>query len=273
MRTVTEQTLTEAVVAAVANTKDPRTREVLTSLVKHLHAFIREVRLTEEEWLVGIRFLTATGQKCDELRQEFIMLSDTLGASALKDFVGNDSANEATEHSLLGPFYLEGARELAMGANLAKGVAGEPAVVSGRVLSGGRPLPGAVLDVWQAAPNGFYEGQDPAIPEGSLRARFRTGAGGRYEFRTVKPASYPVPMDGPVGRMLQATGRQAYRPAHIHFIITAPGHKAVTTELFVEGDPCLDADPVFGVRESLVVPFVKDGDGYRVEYDFSLAPL
>lgn len=272
MPTVTEANLTDIVVAALANTKDPRTREVLASLVKHLHGFIREVKLTQEEWLVGIRFLTATGQKCDDLRQEFIMLSDTLGASALKDFVGSGGSTEATEHSLLGPFYTDGARELPMGANLAEGVAGEPTVVSGRVISGDSGLSGAVLDVWQAAPNGFYEGQDTAIPEGSLRGRFRTDAEGRYRFRTVKPASYPVPMDGPVGKMLQATSRQAYRPAHIHFIISAPGHKPLTTELFVEGDACLDADPVFGVRESLVVPFVKDGDGYLVEYDFSLAP-
>ena len=276
MHNVSEETLTDAVIATMAGTNDPRTRELLACLVKHLHAFIRETRLTEEEWLAAIRFLTATGQKCDDTRQEFIMLSDTLGASAMKDLVLQRGATGATEASLLGPFYREGAPELPSGADIAAGAVGESALVSGQVRTPDwKPLAGALLDVWQASGDGLYDVQDPSIPDMGLRGRFRTDAQGRYSFRTVKPCAYPVPVDGPVGDMLKATNRHPYRPGHIHFMLSAGGYRPLITELFVEGDPSLDSDPVFGVRDSLVVPFISNGAGepvYQVEYDFVLQP-
>lgn len=285
MRDLSENNLTEAVIAAMAGAQDQRTPEILASLVRHLHAFIREVGLTEAEWQAGIRFLTATGQKSDDRRQEFILLSDILGATTMKDFVNHPMAPGATEYTILGPFHRAGPPELPLGGDLASGIPGEPVRVQGRVLAlDGTPLPGALLDVWQSDAAGNYDLQMPEMEGMALRGTFRTDAEGRYSFRTIKPSAYPIPFDGPVGQMLERLGRHPYRPAHIHFIVSAQGYTPVTTELFVEGDPYLDSDPVFGVRQSLVVPFVRRESSaeaaqadrpapfYSVDFDFWLEP-
>lgn len=283
MRNLTETNLSDAVIAAMDGAKDARFKTIMTSLIRHLHAFIQEVGLTETEWLAGIRFLTAVGQKCDEKRQEFILLSDTLGATTMKDLVNNRKPPGVTEYTILGPFHRPDAPELPLSANIAGDLQGEPTIVRGRVLSAsGSPIPNARLDVWQSDAEGFYDLQMSNIQGTVLRGVFYSDAEGRYSFRTIKPAYYPIPDDGPVGQMLAAMGRHPYRPAHIHFIISADGYKSVTTELFVDADPYLDSDAVFGVRESLVVPFVRndsdekvdrsDMPSFTVDYDFVLEP-
>jgi len=285
MRNLSEANLTQTVIDSMKEGQDARTKEILTSLVRHLHAFIREVRLTKEEWLTGIELLTAAGQLSDANRQEVILLSDTLGITALKDFVNHGHAPGATEYTILGPFYRDGAAEMPAGASIAEGIPGEPVLVSGRVLDGeGQPIAGALLDVWQASGEGFYDVQGQGLPDMGLRGRFRSDAEGAFHFRTIRPSSYPIPFDGPVGQMLIATARHPYRPAHIHFIVSAEGFEPVTTELYAEGDPYLESDAVFGVRDSLVVKFerreeIEDGapDGlsapyYHVTYDFVLEP-
>jgi hydroxyquinol 1,2-dioxygenase len=276
MRNLSGENLTEAVVARLARTEDPRFKAVMTALIRHLHAFVREVELSEAEWAAAINFLTATGHKCDADRQEFILLSDVLGVSMLVDAINHASGNGITESTVLGPFYVEGAPDLPMGFDIAHGGPGEPTEVSGRVLApDGKPIKDAVLDVWQTAPNGFYSTQDPNQDRYNLRGRFRTAADGRYFFRTIKPTSYPVPTDGPVGTILNAMGRHPMRPAHLHFIVTAPGYERVTTHLFVDGDPYLDSDVVFGVKNSLIVPFKPKpgGDTLEATYDFGLHPV
>jgi len=260
MRNLTEANLTDTVVAKIDAGADARFSAVATSLIRHLHAFVRETELTEEEWLAGIEFLTATGHKCDERRQEFILLSDTLGVSMLVDAINHRKPGGASETTVLGPFYLPDARDLPMGSNIAEGIAGTPAFFSGRVLDvGGAPIAGAVLDVWQVDGDGFYDVQRPGASY--ARGRFTTAADGRYAFRTVKPVSYSIPTDGPVGVMLRAMGRHPFRPAHVHLVVSAPGYGAVTTHLFVKGDPYLDTDAVFAVKESLIVDFVAHPAG------------
>lgn len=284
MRNLTEHNITDVVVSTFANAKDARVKAIMTSLVKHLHAFIKDVSLTEAEWMAGIQFLTATGQMCDDKRQEFILLSDTLGATTTKDLINNRKPDGMTEYTIFGPFYREGAPDLPLGASIARETPGEPVIVSGRVFApGGAPLSNALLDVWQSDSEGFYDVQLPGAHI-NLRGRFRTDAEGRYTVRTIKPAYYPIPTDGPVGKMLMAVGRHPYRPAHIHFIVAAEGYKPVTTELFADGDPYLDSDVVFGVRDSLVVDFVRHDSAdeakqhgviapfYTVNYDFVLEP-
>lgn len=286
MRDLSEASLTEAVITSMANAQDERTKVVLTSLVKHLHAFIREVNLTEAEWLAGIQFLTATGQMCDSKRQEFILLSDTLGVTTMKDIINNRKPPGVTEYTILGPFHRTGAPQLALGDNLAKEMRGEPVVMRGRVLApNGQSISNATLDVWQSDAEGHYDLQMPDLDGTALRGVFHSDTNGAYHFRTIKPSYYPIPNDGPVGQLLTATGRHPYRPAHIHFIISAEGYEPVTTELFIEGDPYLDSDPVFGVRASLVVQPVQhnsleEAEQYNVtapfdiiEYDFVLKPL
>jgi hydroxyquinol 1,2-dioxygenase len=285
MRNLTEQNLTEAVLGKLDGATDARFKQVMTSLIRHLHAFVREVELTEEEWFAGIQFLTATGQKCDDKRQEYILLSDTLGVSMLVDAINHRKPSGATESTVLGPFYVPGAKELPSGSNIAEGVEGEPAYFSGRILTpDGRPIPGATLDLWSTDGEGWYDVQ---LKGKGLRARgkIRTDAEGRYAFWTVKPVSYPIPTDGPVGKMLLRMGRHPYRPAHTHMIVSAPGFDPVTTHVFVEGDAYLESDAVFAVKNSLVVRFVRHEpgiapDGMRMErpyhtvsYDFGLAPL
>jgi hydroxyquinol 1,2-dioxygenase len=274
--------LTGAVLARLEGVTDPRLRAVMGNLVRHLHDFVRETQLTEAEWVTAIEFLTATGQKCDDKRQEFILLSDTLGVSMLVDLINHRKPMGATESTVLGPFYVHGARELPNGANIAEGVDGEPAYFSGTVsTTDGNPLSGATLDIWSTDGAGLYDVQraDSVMP---ARARISTQAQGRYAFWTIKPVSYPVPTDGPVGKMLLKLGRHPYRPAHTHMIVAAQGCEAVTTHLFVKGDPYLESDAVFAVKDSLVVDFVRHESGvapdgkfmnrpwFSVHYDFSL---
>jgi hydroxyquinol 1,2-dioxygenase len=284
MRNLTESNLTDAVLAKLEGATDQRFQQIMTSLIKHLHAFVREVELTEAEWFAGIQFLTATGQKCDDKRQEYILLSDTLGVSMLVDAINHRKPTGATESTVLGPFYVAGAPELPIGADLAAGLPGTKAYFSGRVLTAeGKPLPGATLDVWSTDNEGWYDVQ---LQGQGMRARGRisTDAEGRYAFWTVKPVSYPIPTDGPVGQMLLRMGRHPYRPAHTHMILSAPGYETVTTHVFVEGDPYLESDAVFAVKNSLVVEFEEHQpgtapDGTRmdqpyctVRYDFGLVP-
>jgi hydroxyquinol 1,2-dioxygenase len=279
MRNLTEENLTEAVLQKLSGCRDERVKALLGALIRHLHALVRETEPTPEEWMEAIGFLTETGQKCDDKRQEFILLSDTLGVSMLVDAINNRKAKGGTESSVLGPFYVPGAPERSMGTDLGKGEAGPCVVFRGRVLTpAGQAIAGALLDVWQTAPNGFYDIQDPRQPPMHLRGKLTTGADGRYEFSTLKPVSYPVPTDGPVGKLLALQGRHPYRPAHAHFIVGANGFKRLVTELFLEGDPYLDSDAVFGVKSSLVVPLREDGrdaqgrERFRVDYDFVLEP-
>ena len=287
MRNVTEHNITDAVLATMAAATDPRAKQVMSSLVRHLHDFVREVELTQAEWMAAIEFLVKVGQKTTPERNEFILASDTLGISSLVDMVNNRSVPGATDTSVLGPFYIDGTRmpTLDLGGDLIGDNEGEPGLVMGRVTTpDGRPIAGALLEIWQNASNGQYESEDPNQAEGNLRGKLHTDAEGRYRFTTTKPVAYTVPYDGPVGDMLRAFGRHAWRPAHIHFIVSAPTYRPIVTELFVADDTYLDEDAVFGVRESLVVDFrrLESADeaaayhvepGYwLVEYDFRLQP-
>lgn len=250
-----------AAVLAQIKAPDPRLQQVMSSLIRHLHAFIREVEPSEDEWLRGIDFLTRTGQKCDERRQEFILLSDTLGATALVDDLNHRATEGGTASTVTGPFYTP-SPSLENGALIARGPEwerGEWTLVRGRVMeTEGRPIAGARVEVWQADDAGRYDSQDERQPPMNLRGTFTSDDEGRYWFRTVKPCSYPVPVDGPVGELLTATGRHPMRPAHIHFTITAPGYKRLVTHVFVAGDAYLGSDAVFGVKESLIVPFERN---------------
>ncbi len=253
------------VVAASFASAPPRLRQVLTSLVRHLHAFIKDVALTEAEWEQAIEFLTATGHRCDEVRQEFILLSDVLGVSMLVEAINHRAAGGSTESTVTGPFHVVASPPRALGDTISLAGKGEPCLVTGRVTrAGGEPLPGAQVDVWQASADGFYDVQQPGIqPERNLRGLFTADAGGRFWFTTIVPSYYPIPDDGPVGELLRMTGRHPYRPAHIHFIVTAPGHQRVTTHLFVAGSRYIDSDAVFGVKESLVRDFALVDDPAR----------
>jgi len=255
----------EIVAASFRGTPDARLRQIMTSLVSHLHAFVKDVRLTPEEWEAGIRFLTETGQMCDETRQEFILLSDTLGVSMLVESLAHRVHGELTEATVEGPFHVIASprRELGDDINVA-GEPGERCVVTGRVVDAeGGPVRGASVDVWQANAEGFYDVQKPdEMGHGDLRGMFTADDDGRYWFRTIVPSHYPIPADGPVGRMLRRTDRHEWRPAHIHFEVSSPGLRTVTTHIFVEGSPYLDSDTVFGVKRSLVREFrlVDDED-------------
>ena len=275
-RLFSEADSAEAVIDRMSACEDARFKEVMAAAVRHLHAFVKEVEPTMDEWMRAIEFLTAVGKTCDDKRQEWILASDTLGVSMLVETLNHRSRDGSTEATVLGPFHVAGAPRLEMGADLRKDAAGEPCTVSGRVLdAAGRPVAGALLDVWQTNGNGFYDVQQPGVqPEMNLRGRFETGPDGRYRFRTVKPVSYPIPADGPVGAMLGRMGRHAYRPAHIHFIVEAPGFRRLVTHVFAEGDEYLDSDAVFGVKPSLVAPFTPaaaGGRGWEAKFDFHLA--
>lgn len=292
MQNAIETQLVDSVLARMTNAQDPRFKQVMTSLIRHLHAFVRETEPTEAEWLAGIQFLTATGRKCDDRRQEFILLSDTLGVSMLVDAINHRKPGGATESTVLGPFYVPGAAQLPMWSDIAKALKGVPAYVSGIISDvNGKPIAGAAIDVWQTDGDGVYDVQRYDVQRYDVqrggpsyaRGKFVTGADGRYGFRTVKPVSYPIPADGPVGRMLRSMGRHPYRPAHVHAIVSAPECETVTTHLFVKGDQYLDSDAVFGVKDSLVVEFTEHApglapDGSRsavafcsVRHDFRLA--
>lgn len=286
MQPFTEHNATDVVVASLAKSSSERFRQIMTSVISHLHAIVREVEPTTAEWMTAIDFLTRTGQICDEKRQEFILLSDVLGVSMLLDAVNHRKPSGATESTVLGPFHVPGAPALPMGANISHGPDGEPVLVRGTIRdTDGRPIGGATLDVWQTSADGLYDVQDERQTPMNLRGVFRTNEDGRFWFRTIKPASYPIPTDGPVGEMLAAMGRSEMRPAHIHFIVRALGHESVTTHLFVEGDPYLESDAVFGVKQTLIAPFTKCDDSgqaadlqignpfYLLERDFVLARI
>jgi catechol 1,2-dioxygenase len=257
-----EERSAEVVAASFAGTPDPRLRQVMTSLVRHLHAFAKDVELTEEEWGFAIDFLTRTGQMSNEVRQEFILLSDVLGLSMLVETINHRTGGTATESTVLGPFHMVASPPRELGADIALDGKGTPCLVSGQVTGpDGEPLPGASIDVWQTNEDGFYDVQQPGIqPAGNLRGLFTADDQGRFWFRSVVPRYYPIPDDGPVGQLLAATARHPNRPAHLHFIVAAAGYRPVTTHVFVDDSPYLDSDAVFGVKDSLVraVPEVDD---------------
>ncbi|MGJ7522837.1 dioxygenase [Variovorax sp. LT1P1] len=294
-----ENELTQAALQRLDGATDPRFAQVMTSLITHLHAFIREVDLQPDEWMRGIEFLTATGKACDDKRQEFILLSDTLGASmmvvmldqlrAARDAkhagaTGDLPVTPTTEATVQGPYYWAGAPEMPCGSDIAQGTPGEPTFYSGRVTdTRGQPIAGALLDVWSGDGEGVYDMQVDGAGM-AARARIRTDAEGRYWFWSIRPSYYPVPVDGPVGRMLDGMGRHPNRPGHIHMMVSAPAHVPVTTHLFVAGSPYIDSDAVFGVRPSLIVDFESHPAGtapdgraldtpyWSAHYDFHLQP-
>ena len=285
MRNIDEKTITQAVLGAMAQCPDPRLLEIMASLVRHLHDFAREVKLTEPEWEAGIRFLTDTGHITDGQRQEFILLSDVLGLSMLVTAQNNARPAGCTEATVFGPFFVEGAPRVENGADIANGAKGTPCYVSGQVRGiGGEPVAGASIDVWQSDEEGFYDVQQPDPAGGHAhraRARLRSDAQGRFHFRSILAHCYPIPHDGPVGRMLQALGRHPWRPAHLHFMIAAPGYDRLITHVFRAGDRYLDSDAVFGVRQSLVADWQRHepdaqhpqpGGYYTLAYDFVLNP-
>ncbi len=282
MRNIDEHTITQAVLEAMANSPNERLRTVMTSLVNHLHAFAREVQLTEEEWWKGIEFLTAAGHITNDKRQEFILLSDVLGLSTLVTAQNNVKPAGCTESTVFGPFYVESAPRYENGADIANGAKGTPCYVAGTVKGlDGKPVANAKINVWQSDEDGFYDVQQPnAASEHEHRARgeLRSDAEGKFHFRSILANFYPIPHDGPVGAMLAHMARHPWRPAHLHFMIEAPGYQRLITHVFRDGDKYLDSDAVFGVRSSLIADWVKheakDGEPafYTLDYDFVLNP-
>jgi hydroxyquinol 1,2-dioxygenase len=285
MRNLNETDLTDAVIAKLATTSDTRFRQISECLVHHLHDFVREVELTEAEWLQAIRFLTAVGQKCDDRRQEFILLSDTLGVSMLVDAINHRYPEGATETTVFGPFYQPDAPFADNGADVSGNAVGEPLHFSGRVLTvAGEPIAGAIVEMWATDGEGWYDVQLEHLKSSQLRWRFKSDLEGRFSFWSVNPVSYPIPGDGPVGAMLAAMGRHPYRPAHIHFMLSAPGYRKVITHVFAAGDGYLDSDAVFGVKKSLITRFIEHAPGrapdgrimdrpfHSASYEFHLAP-
>lgn len=262
-----EENSEETVLARMEQCDDERFRAVMSAVVRHLHAAVKEVALTHEEWFEAIRFLTKTGQLCDEHRQEFILLSDTLGVSMLVDAISHRAAGSVTESTVLGPFHVADAPLRQMGDNINLDGKGEPLFMSGHVLdASGAPVAGAILDIWHSNAEGFYDVQQPGVqPDFNLRGRFTTGADGRYWFRSIRPEYYPIPYDGTVGKMLEKMKRHPYRPAHIHFIVSAPGYEPVTTHVFVRGGEYLESDAVFGVKESLIIDFARHDNPQRAK--------
>ena len=282
----TEENSAEAVIARMAKPENARLAEIMTSVITHLHAVVKEVEPTYEEWEMAIEFLTATGQMCDDRRQEFILLSDVLGVSMLVDAINTRRPSGATENTVLGPFHVQGVPHLNCGDSVCQAGKGEPMYVSGRVVdTDGNPVAGAVIDTWQASHDGFYDNQKPdEQPEHNLRGIFRTDDDGRFWYRSIKPIYYGIPNDGPVGKMLDGLGRNNMRPAHIHYIVSAPGYETITTHIFDSTDPHLPSDAVFGVKESLIADFQHKDDPsvaaelnvanpyWEVKADFVLAP-
>ena len=282
MQLVTEDNITDLAVERWATAKDPRLTEILTSLVRHLHGFAREVRLTEAEWMAAIQWLNRTGQISDEKRQEFILASDVLGLSMLVVQMNHRLDPDATPNTVLGPFHIDGSPPLAFGADMSEGIAGTPLFVHGTVRDlSGAPVGGALLDVWQADGDGMYEAQ-LEVDEARLRAKYSSREDGSYCVRTVAPLGYAIPLDGPVGELIGATEISPFRPAHVHFLIDVPGYEPLITHLFQEGAEYLDSDVVFGTKEELVVAFEQreagptpdggaiDGPWLSAEYDFVL---
>ncbi|MEO3475639.1 dioxygenase [Roseomonas sp. CAU 1739] len=272
--------ITDAVIAQMADTPDPRLRQIMEAAVRHLHAFAREVDLTPDEWLKGIAFLTAVGQACTPYRQEFILLSDTIGLSRLVNVMHDAKGREAagTETSLLGPFFREGAPEIELGGSIARIAKGPELAVFGQVTDvEGHAVPGATIDIWQTDADGQYDLQanDPSVMD--MRARLHCDAQGRYHVRTLRPIGYSIPMDGPVGALVRQQARHGCRPAHIHILVAAPGFRELVTALYLGDDQYIDSDTVFGVARSLVVtpetglPGAPAPDVPSVRYDFTLS--
>lgn len=275
--TFTEEFSAEAVIARIGEATDPRLREVMESLVRHLHGFVKEVELTQQEWEAAINFLTRTGHMCDDKRQEFILLSDTLGVSMLVDAIQHRRPAGATENTVFGPFHVDGAPELEMGANISLDAKGESCLYEGRVLDlAGNPIEGVRIDVWSDNSEGFYDVQQPdEQPRWNNRGVFVTGSDGRYWFTGIKPVPYPIPDDGPVGQMLSRLGRHAWRPAHMHFMLDHPQFERIVTHTFVSGDPYLASDTVFGVKESLILNYLESKTGdtqWQAHFDFVMVP-
>ena len=265
----TEENSAEIVISRNGNAKDERLNQIMASITRHLHAAVKEIEPSQKEWMAAIQFLTSTGHKCDNWRQEYILLSDVMGVSMLVDSINSRRPSGTTENTVLGPFHLEGAPAMEFGANICLDMKGEPMVVNGRITDvAGRPLEGVKLDVWQANNEGFYDVQQKGIqPDFNLRGVFRSRTDGSYRFRGVKPRHYPIPNDGPVGQLLNKLGRNNRRPAHLHFVISAEGYQEVTTHIFVPDDPYINDDAVFGVKESLLRDFVHiDNSAKAAEY-------
>ncbi|TXC67982.1 hydroxyquinol 1,2-dioxygenase [Sphingomonas ginsenosidivorax] len=290
MRNLDEDNITRAVLAMHARAQSVRLKQVMTSLVQHLHAFARDVQLTEAEWFEGIQFLTNVGHITTDVRQEFILLSDTLGLSMLVTALNNKKPRECTEATVFGPFHVEGSPHFELGEDVSEGVLGEPCFVKGCIVGlDDEPVPRAELQVWQADATGMYDVQYDALPDGThehhARGTLNADERGQFHFRTVRAEAYPIPHDGPVGRMLEALGRHPWRPAHLHFMITAPGYERLITHVFREGDKYLDSDAVFGVRSSLITKWIEHPAGetpdgghsetafYTMDFRFVLNPL
>ncbi|MCY4179072.1 MAG: intradiol ring-cleavage dioxygenase [Litoreibacter sp.] len=282
----TEANSAEVVISRNANAKDARLAKVMEAITRHLHAAVKEIEPTQEEWFEAIQFLTKVGHMCNDWRQEFILLSDSLGVSMLVDAINNRKPSGASESTVLGPFHVPDAPELPMGSDICLDQKGEPMLVKGRILGiNGQPINSAKIDVWQANDEGFYDVQQKGLqPDFNLRGVFRTGSDGSYHFKGVKPKFYPIPDDGPVGQLLEKLGRHPFRPAHLHYILEAEGYETLITHIFDPDDPYIHSDAVFGVKESLLAKFDLiddpakvaaagfDGPYYEVIHDFVLAP-
>jgi len=275
MRNLDEHTITQAVLERFSNTPDPRLKEIIFSLVQHLHDFAREVRLTEEEWLEGIKFLTRAGHITDDKRQEFILISDTLGLSMLTVAMNNQKPEGCTEATVVGPFHVENAPVYNLGDDVGNGAIGAPCFVKGTIKGlGGEPVPGAHIEVWQSDEDGMYDVQKPNLDHAQGRGVLKADAEGNYYFKSILAVAYPIPHDGPVGDMLVATKNHPWRPAHLHFMIKAPGYESLITHVFRHDDQYLDSDAVFGVRQSLITDWIKQPNGdYNLEFDFVLNPV
>jgi len=282
---VTEDNIAGLAAERWSTARDPRTAQLLAALVRHLHDFAREVRLTEAEWMAAIGWLTRTGQISDEKREEFILASDVLGLSMLVVQMNHRLDPAATPATVLGPFHIEGSPEFGYGEDMSQGLPGTPLVLHGTVRDlAGNPVPGAVLDVWQADAEGAYESQVPDVDEARLRAKYTTREDGTWCLRTIAPLGYSIPMDGPVGELIAQTAISHFRPAHVHFLINVPGYEPLITHLFQAGADYLDSDVVFGTKQELVVPFeprepgpAPDGGTFdrpwlEARYDFVLQP-
>ena len=266
--------ITESVLERLANTPDPRLKEIMISLVRHLHGFAREVKLTEAEWLKGIEFLTQTGHITNAQRQEFILLSDVLGLSMLTVVMNNDKPDACTQATVLGPFHVEDAPHYKLGDDVANGAKGQPCQVQGSVKGvQGEAVAHARIEVWQSDEKGLYDVQYADRSQHQARGILTADAQGRFHFQSILAMPYPIPHDGPVGQLLQATARHPWRPAHLHFKIEAPGYETLITHVFRKDDPYLASDAVFGVRESLVTDWLQLADGsYQLDFDFVLNP-
>ncbi len=266
--------VTDIVHKAMSRTDDPRLREIMAALVNHLHAFAREVKLTEAEWESGIDFLLRTGQASGATKNEMMLLSDLLGLSTLVVLLNNEQGRGETDAALLGPFWRNNSPVCKPGESIARDPGGgEPLAVTGRVKGlDGKPVAGAIVDVWQASPVGLYENQDENQPDHNLRGRFETDAEGRFHLRTVRPKGYPIPMDGPCGELVRAQHRHPYRPAHLHFMITRDGYQTLVTQVFADDDPTIDSDVVFGVTPGLSGRFGRGPGGWKLDYDFVMQP-